>query len=143
MPKKLYFAYGSNLDADQMRLRCPSSTPGFRACLDYHRLDFTHYSMRWQGGAADVVADSETQVWGFVYALAESDLMLLDVFESGYNRQLFEVRDDLGRLHTVTSYSVREKRNFTPSEIYLNRMLRWGAHWGLPSDYLERIRRFR
>jgi len=143
VPLKLYFAYGSNLDADQMRARCPSSSPGFRARLAHHRLDFTHYSSRWKGGAADVVPHSEMDVWGMIYELDEADLILLDAYESGYDRKLFDVRDDAGGLHVATSYSVRDKRTFTPSEIYLNKMLHWGEHWGLPPDYIERMRRFR
>jgi len=51
MSRLLYFAYGSNLDADQMRERCPGGLVRFRARLQAYQLGFTHYSARWRGGA--------------------------------------------------------------------------------------------
>ena len=55
MPPLLYFAYGSNLDADQMRTRCPTARAVSQARLPDHRLAFTHPSRRWRGGSADIV----------------------------------------------------------------------------------------
>ena len=43
-PAPLYFAYGSNLDAEQMKARCPTARPLRTARLADHRLGFTHYS---------------------------------------------------------------------------------------------------
>tara|TARA_B100000315_G_scaffold65392_1_gene59359 strand:+ start:3991 stop:4161 length:171 start_codon:yes stop_codon:yes gene_type:complete len=51
----LYFAYGSNLDNDQMKDRCPSAKDKGTACLKEHRLDFTRHSTRWDCAVADVV----------------------------------------------------------------------------------------
>jgi len=143
MSARLYFAYGSNLDADQMRSRCPSAIPRFKARLDHHRLDFTHYSKRWQGGAADVVAHIGSEVWGLVYEMSDRELRVLDGFESGYERVQLDVIDDGRALHPVTSYSVVFKQRFAPTDLYLGKILAWGEHWQFPADYLERLRRFR
>jgi len=141
--RRLYFAYGSNLDADQMQSRCPSSSPRFRARLHHHRLDFTYFSSRWNGGAADVVPHSGAEVWGVVYELDEADLSRLDRFEGGYDRVYLEVRSDREELVRVTSYTVRVRRNFAPGPIYLDKMLTWGLRWEFPDAYLERLRRLR
>jgi len=138
-----YFAYGSNLDALQMQERCPTSAPVFRARLHGFRLDFTHYSTRWRGGAADVVSQAGDVVWGVVYRMHEGDLDLLDHFESGYERVALEVADDDGTLHRVVSYSVLAKDSHPPSDVYIEKMLRWGRHWGLPEEYLARLHRYR
>ncbi len=98
-----YFAYGSNLDAEQMSERCPSSRALFRARLDGYRLDFTHLSRRWGGGAADVVLHSGEWVWGVVYALDADEVALLDRFESGYHRLHLPVRDEDQRLGRLTA----------------------------------------
>jgi gamma-glutamylcyclotransferase len=37
----LYFAYGSNLDVEQMKRRCPESKVLVPGCLRGYRLDFT------------------------------------------------------------------------------------------------------
>jgi gamma-glutamylcyclotransferase len=133
---ELYFAYGSNLDAEQMRARCPTARGLERARLDGHRLAFTHYSKRWQGGAADVVPAPGAAVWGVLYEMGPEDFARLDPFESGYRRVSLEVDGaSRGRVR-VTSYSVVEKGEFAPHPVYLDKMLRWGARWRLPGDYL-------
>jgi len=136
----LYFAYGSNLDAEQMRVRCPTARPLERARLRGYRLAFTHYSTRWSGGAADVIAARECTVWGLVYEMGPDDFARLDPFESGYARVSLDV-ELAGRATPVTSYAVREPDRFAPHPIYLEKMLRWGSRWRLPGDYLAEMRR--
>ena len=138
---RLYFAYGSNLDREQLRERCPSSRGRFRARLRDHRLDFTYYSSRWTGGAADVVPHSGEEVWGAVYELHDDDFNRLDRFERGYDRVVLTVEDEQGELQRVVSYTVREKYSFRPTRVYVQKMLRWGEHWELPTDYLARLRK--
>lgn len=139
----LYFAYGSNLDPVQLAERCPSALPRFRARLDDHRIDFTHFSARWTGGAADVLPHSGRHVWGVVYEMDASDLTRLDRFERSYDRVLLRVEDDASEVHRVSSYTVRHKDSFRPTEVYLEKLLCWGAHWGLPPEYLGHLRSFR
>jgi cation transport regulator ChaC len=138
-----YFAYGSNLDADQMRRRCPTSQPVGRARLLDYRLDFTHLSKRWRGGAADVVPDSGGCVWGILYNLPTRELTLLDRYEAGYERILLEVEGDDGSARRAISYTVRRKGSFRPTRTYLEKMLAWGARFELPDDYLTRLRAVR
>jgi gamma-glutamylcyclotransferase len=140
---ELYFAYGSNLDEEQMKVRCPAARGLERARLADHRLAFTHYSNRWQGGAADVVPERGAAVWGVVYAMGPDDFARLDPFESGYERVSLEVEMERARRMRVTSYSVREKGEYAPHPQYLEKMLRWGARWRLPGDYLAAVARER
>ena len=140
-PPTLYFAYGSNLDASQMAQRCPSSRPLRAARLPHHRLDFTYYSSRWSGGAADILPHSQEQVWGMLYQLDAADLERLDRFEVGYDRLLLEVQTSAQALR-VYSYGVREKRSFRPSSHYLAKIVHWARHWGFPREYVEFLERF-
>jgi len=51
----LYFAYGSNMDWNQIRGRCPSASfLGIAVLLD-HRLAFSRYSTTRNCGVADAV----------------------------------------------------------------------------------------
>jgi hypothetical protein len=138
----LYFAFGSNLDAEQMAQRCPGSRAGFRARLCDHRIAFTHPSRRWGGGAADVIPAAGHDVWGLVWELTDTDLERLDGYEQGYRRCNLEVVDDAGRVQRVISYSVVDKGEHEPTRAYLDKMLRWGEHWRLPEPYLEQLRGF-
>ena len=138
--KALYFAYGSNLDAGQMRRRCPSARMLFRGQLPHYRLAFTHFSSRWLGGAADVVPHFAESVWGVVYEMDEADLDRLDGFERGYERVLLTVQEEGGGTRAVTSYSVRQKRTFRPTRAYRDRMIAGAEACRLPKAYLARLR---
>ena len=73
-----YFAYGSNLDEAQMKLRCPGLKVISPGCLRDYRLDFTHFSSGWSCGVADVVESEEGEVWGVVYEITQQNLESLD-----------------------------------------------------------------
>jgi len=136
----LYFAFGSNLDAEQMAERCPGSRAAFRARLADHRIAFTYPSRRWGGGAADIVAAPGACVWGLVWELADGQLAALDRYEQGYRRIELLVRDADDRPHRASSYSVRDKGEHPPTRHYLDKMLRWGERWQFPEDYLAQLR---
>jgi gamma-glutamylcyclotransferase (GGCT)/AIG2-like uncharacterized protein YtfP len=143
MKPHLYFAYGSNLDIEQMQRRCPTARPLEAASLPHHRLDFSHYSSRWQGGAADVIPHSDDIVWGVLYAMDDAALMALDRFEAGYTRVWIHVQDTRATRCTAVSYTVSRKGSFRPASVYLEKMLEWGARWRLPADYLQALERWR
>jgi hypothetical protein len=77
----LYFAYGSNLDFDQMKSRCPSARFAGVAKLPGRRLAFTRWSESRKGAVADAVADPASEVWGAVYEITAEDLGKLDGHE--------------------------------------------------------------
>jgi gamma-glutamylcyclotransferase (GGCT)/AIG2-like uncharacterized protein YtfP len=74
----LYFAYGSNMQAPQMKERCPSAKFVCRAKLPSHRLAFTLRSCSRRCGVADILRDETNEVWGVVYELLENELENLD-----------------------------------------------------------------
>jgi len=88
-----------------------------------------------------VIASSGHEVWGLVWQLTDDDLARLDGYELGYWRCSLEVIDDAGAIHIVASYSVVDKGAYDPSHAYLEKMLRWGAHWRFPEAYLDQLRR--
>jgi cation transport regulator ChaC len=78
----LYFAYGSNLDQQQMRSRCPSATVVGRAWLPSHRLVFKGWSGGWGGAVASIEPAEGCSVEGAVYQIHdENDVLWLDHFE--------------------------------------------------------------
>ena len=91
----LYFAFGSNLDLDQMRSRCPQSRPLRAVWLADHRLIFCGVSQRWGGcGVASIVPALGMRVFGRLYRLTVEDAALLDGFENvpqTYVRQACEL----------------------------------------------------
>ena len=147
-----YFAYGSNLDWDQMRERCPSSAFVHVACLRDHALAFTRFSPTRGCGVADVVHRPGHEVWGAVYELDAADGRRLDAFEgyvpgrsrNGYRRVDARVTLDGPEARTVAvvTYEVCERQpaHVPPDRRYLDHLLR-GAHtWGLPEAYQAALR---
>ena len=95
----LVFAYGSNLDLDQMKARCPSTRLAFQATLPHYRLGFTRESKKRGCGVAGLVRSGGGTVWGIVYQLSAADLRALDGYEgfdparstNSYSRRLATV----------------------------------------------------
>jgi len=76
-----YFAYGSNLDEEQMRARCPSAVVEGPAMLPNHTLVFGGFSHRWGGAVASIVRARGVAVPGLVYTLEGDDVARLDRIE--------------------------------------------------------------
>ena len=77
----LYFAYGSNLDPEQMQFRCPGAKAVGLAALRDHRLAFPLYSNAWGGGVSSVQLAHGDTVWGMLFDLTEQHLQTLDGYE--------------------------------------------------------------
>ncbi|OGF12969.1 MAG: hypothetical protein A2W00_08660 [Candidatus Eisenbacteria bacterium RBG_16_71_46] len=151
----LYFAYGSNLDPQQMRERCPGHHVVGLASLADHRLAYLRYSNAWGGGVAGIQLAHGATVWGVLYELTEEDLLRLDGFEgfkdagdqhNVYDREQVTVeltRPDDGsfaRRVLAATYIARPSNPSPPSQRYLDAILRGAVHHRLPEDYVERLR---
>jgi gamma-glutamylcyclotransferase (GGCT)/AIG2-like uncharacterized protein YtfP len=148
----LYFAYGSNLDPDQMRKRCPDSRVVGLAELHDYRLTFPLYSEHWGGGAAGVHHAHGSTVWGVLYELSDADLAALDTIEGWkspgdhhnlYDRDLATVvltRADDGsipRRVRAYTYFARTLNPSPPSRRYMDTLLKGARHHRLPPEYIE------
>lgn len=112
----LYFAYGSNLDDDQMRARCSSACVVARAVLPNYALAFGGFSHRWGGAVASMVRSKGARVEGLLYGLDDVDLRALDRFEGcpfAYERVVRLVLDEHGRRRRVTTY-LQPESDFEP-----------------------------
>lgn len=103
----LYFAFGSNLDLDQMLARCPSAVMGPCAVLFDHALVFAGHSSRWGGGVATVVRAERRRVQGLIYSVSSEDMASLDRIEGvpyAYSRVERIVVDEHCRRRRVHLY---------------------------------------
>lgn len=140
----LLFAYGSNLAVDQMEAWCPRHTFLGPARLDGFRLEFRRRSIRWQGGAADVVEAPGESVWGALYELPEGELERLDVKEAAgeaYRRREVQVVGQGGELRAAFTYEVVDKEPLEPEPppAYADAMLRGAAERGLPAAWRRQL----
>jgi gamma-glutamylcyclotransferase len=148
----LYFAYGSNMDAEQMKERCPSAKFVCRAKLPSHRLAFTRMSIIRRCGVADILRDETNDVWGVVYELVESELENLDndeAFRLGrpddqndYTRENCYVwhEGDANRPLLVAIYRGHPQPDPPlPNCDYKNLIVAGARHWQLPGYYIQEL----
>jgi gamma-glutamylcyclotransferase (GGCT)/AIG2-like uncharacterized protein YtfP len=131
----LYFAYGSNMDGQAMRLRCPSSRALGRARLLRHKL----FIMR--SGYASVKCDPRASVHGVLYELALSDIPGLDRYED-IGRRLYSkitqpVLRETGSPVRALIYVGCSQVEGRPSGAYLSSIIAAAKHWSLPEAYIS------
>lgn len=150
----LYFAFGSNLDPEQMQRRCPDSRVVGLAALRDHRLSFPLTSHDWGGGVAGVQTAHGSTVWGVLYEVTEADLASLDRYEhflgAGDQHNLYDretttvelTRPDDGsipRRVRAWIYLTRQANPARPSRRYLDAILRGARHHRLPEEYIAAL----
>lgn len=146
---RLFFAYGSNMNHAQISLRCHSPKVVAVAKLADYKLSFYGHNKRWDGAEATVERHAGGEVWGVVYKLTFSDAEYLDSWQDirldgtgPYFHYPVEVTDTAGTIHNVLLY---EKdllgTQELPSEEYLAFILAGAREHGLPSDYVEKLRK--
>jgi gamma-glutamylcyclotransferase (GGCT)/AIG2-like uncharacterized protein YtfP len=138
----LYFAYGSNMEPRRFKRRAPRARALGPARLPGHRLDFTRYSTAFRGGVADVVPDPESEVWGVLYEVEDSDLDSLDNYEGvpvHYRRERATIIDNEGSEREATIYMANRTGRFTPRKEYLELMLKGARDRELPEAWLRHL----
>lgn len=146
----LCFAYGSNMDWDQMRERCPSARFVGVAKLPGHRLAFSRRSKKRNCGVADVVANQGSDVWGVVYEIDDRDIGRLDAAEgyspgrvkNAYRREERHVLIDGQRskpLSAAVYIAIPEETPPRPNKEYKLQILEGARRWGLPQEYIQNV----
>ncbi|GJD36224.1 hypothetical protein FMGBMHLM_3139 [Methylobacterium aerolatum] len=132
----LYFAYGANMDAAAMALRCPVSRLIGRGRLPRHRFIIM------REGYASVVRDPARTVHGVVWDLAPDDIPALDRYEgvaSGlYAKAALPVTTAVGTRKALI-YLGRSTAPGRPRPGYLDAVLAAGAAAQLPAPYLREV----
>lgn len=126
---KLYFAYGSNCNIQQMIQRCPTATVVGSAVLPQWRLRLSKF--------CDIVPDASARVHGAVWDITGADEKLLDVYE-GYPKQYTKVKVSvrLGSGETVeamTYVMVGGDLEF-PAEEYTATVIKGYDDHGIPHE---------
>ncbi|MCP3994942.1 MAG: gamma-glutamylcyclotransferase [bacterium] len=143
----LYFAYGSNMSPTTIKERAAVALLAGTALLQDHRLAFTLPSARWTGHAADILASSDSSVWGVLWKLADPNS--LDEYEKRYDRVELEVLrftqgNESGIATRAFTYTVKPEHRAAaeapPAPPYLERMIEGGRHGNLPPDYIDFLR---
>lgn len=141
-----YFAYGSNMNLDQMRERRVSYENSRRALLRDYKLGFTKTSKRYNAGVADVVESRDDVVEGVLYEVTEEGMATLDKFEgvnqNTYKRMKVMVQlEDGEKLEAITYKVVSAEEPFIPpSKEYMNKIIKGAEIHKLSSNYIQKLK---
>jgi len=129
----LYFAYGSNINRDQMRQRVPDAKPLGKFLLMNARLVFRM--------VADIVEEEGAFVPGVLWEISERGLRDLDDYEgvsSGrYRRKVLTLPGLPGGAEQVIVYVMNSKGIYPPSQAYADRIKRGYRSFGLSVGVLD------
>ena len=130
-----YFAYGSNLNLEQIDCRCPGIRPLTTAKLRDYELVFR--------GVADVISAPGKTVIGAIYEVNEAHLQALDLYEGFphfYQRRLVEVETLQGEKLPALIYVMSEKNApYPPDKHYLHIIITGMKQWNFPPAYIEEV----
>ena len=104
MSRKEYFAYGSNLNFDQMAYRCPEATVVGTAKLDGYELAFRR-------GYLTILPKEGASVEGLIWSVTDHDESQLDCYEgypTFYDKETVTVTDADGTPHEIMVYTMNE-----------------------------------
>lgn len=143
----LYFAYGSNMDPEQMMARCPDAELVGIGVLPDHALCFPRRSSMRNCGVSSVAPVPGRETWGVVFRLTAKDLASLDGSEgfrseraaslNSYNRVPVVVSVDDVPTEMMTYVAIGQETPPPPNEAYLKHIRDGARHHGLPAAYLE------
>lgn len=140
MAGKLYFAYGNNINLEQMERRCPAAKPIGPVMLD-------GYELRFRGnhggyGVATIAPKQGGHVAGLLWELTPACERALDHYEGYprlYGKEPVTVRDRAGQAYTVMAYVMRGRylESAAPSNLYYKGILEGYRENGLPVAWLK------
>lgn len=116
MPERLYFAYGSNINLEQMARRCPHAEVIGPVTLNGYRLLFRGGYPN--NGVATITPDLARQVKGLLWKLTPECEHALDYYEGFpnlYGKEDVTVMDKAGNTYTVMAYVMTREFERDPS----------------------------
>lgn len=105
MAEKLYFAYGSNINLEQMEYRCPAAKAVGPVILENYELLFRGNTRG--NGVATIAPREGSKVHGLLWWITPACEQSLDFYEGYprlYEKEQVTVRDDKGSQFTVMAY---------------------------------------
>lgn len=130
----LYFAYGSNMNHEQMKDRCPDAKYVDKGYLKEYKLAFDGHSNSYNGLVATIVKDENGIVPFVLWDISDRDKPKLDLFE-GY-RENRDKRLNMYDVHNIEVPGHGRALVYIMSEYHKPK--RQGNR--LPPDYIDKIR---
>ena len=138
--ERLYFAYGSNMNLNQMAFRCPDAE-----VVDTVRLEGYRLAFRMNGGGngvATIPPEPDSYVDGVLWRISERDEQHLDHYEGFpylYGKEPVTETDQEGVGREIMDYTMQSPYKDTPdmpSRAYMGGILKGCQQNGIETDYV-------
>lgn len=151
-----YFAYGSNMDEEDLRIWCKEKYKPFpnwnllgSACLENFQLVFNYYSSGRKGGAANLMENSNHKVYGLLLEMNEGDRDTIRTKEGSpnyYEEIIVPVMYGANCITNVITYKVTKAKekieHQKPSKLYMNLILKNARGNNFPNEYIRYLESF-
>jgi gamma-glutamylcyclotransferase len=133
-----YFAYGLNMNHNQMKNRCKNIRFVCKAYLENY--DFVYDGI---GSKifANIIPKNGSVVWGALWEIDNNDLKRLDIHEGypyEYIRKKVIVKDNNGKEYDAWVYLREPRKLGNHSEEYRKKVVEGARDCGLPEDYISK-----
>lgn len=139
---RLYFAYGANINKNNMKTRCPNAVFIGKAVIKDKRFILNQF------GVATVIDAPGSTVYGVLWNLSVKDEENLDIFEGVdyglYYKDLISAEIESDRKENVLIYRATNEVESKKAKLsnYLNQILLWGKFHLFPKAYIDEIKGF-
>lgn len=142
----LYFAYGSNMNEDELKVLKIRILKRRKALLQNHKLALTRHSKNRQGGVVDVIPSEGDVVEGVLYELPDDAKSKIEekegVTSNAYREKQVNVETSGRIIRNVITYEVYKKENPPPaSEEYKKSVLKGAKQHDLSQQYIRDLER--
>lgn len=137
-----YFAYGSNMNLEQMKKRCPSAVFLKKVRLKGYKFVYDGCSSLRKCAVANIVRSENDTVWGALFEVDSECIDSLDRYEGfpfSYQKETLEVIDEQNRKYDALVYVREPQMIVKPSDEYRNVVLDGAKNCELPKDYIARF----
>jgi cation transport regulator ChaC len=146
-----YFAYGSNMDEQDLRAWClsrgckiPEMILIGKAFLKDYELTFNCYSRIRKGGVANIMPKSSVCTHGLLFNISNDDIEILRKKE-GYPKCYEEIPVSVNFsgqfIKDVTTYKVLKSKEISshqkPTDAYMNLIISNARKFNLPNNYIS------
>ena len=130
---KNYFAYGSNMDTEQMLMRCPQSIIQKKAVLSGYEFFIK------KRGYANIRQNKQKVVHGIIYKITEDDESKLDDYEGvQYGTDTKPTSAELNAYY----YLATETNEGQPKKGYLENIIEAAQAHNFPKEYIAELGRW-
>lgn len=146
--KETYFAFGSNVDLDRIRKRCPSAQSLTTGKLEDYKLVFNMMGNKEEGkggGIANIEESIGDYVLGALYRIDKQELQELNVLEQSMNYSVetmdIIVTEDYSIDATVYISHEKSSERYAPTKSYRNFIIKGMESNKFPDDYQSEVKR--